>query len=107
MFIPVPPAESAHVGLPAGPGLNVPSVHFQALVLDGRLDHGNDVTPDELEQNAENLDAAGKYVTALLTLAQNGTRDQMIRHLTWFRDRLNAEAHNRHEEAKQQLAQSA
>jgi hypothetical protein len=107
MFIPVPPAEAAHVSLPKGPGLNVPSVLFRALVLDSHLDAGDDVTPDELERNAENLDAAAGYVDALITLAANGTRDQMLRHLIWFRDRLNAESHNRRTERRQQLARTA
>jgi hypothetical protein len=107
MFKLVPSAETAHKGFPAGPGLKVPSVQFHALGLDTRLDHGDDVTPDELEQNAENLAAAARYADALLTLARNGTRDQIIRHLEWFRDRLHAESHNRHEERKQQLVETA
>lgn len=107
MFKLIPPADHAHKGIPNGPGLSVPSVQFHAIGLDSKLDHGNDVTPEELEQNAENLAAAARYADALLILARNGTRDQMIRHLEWFRDRLHAESHNRHEERAQQLVETA
>ena len=107
MFKLIPSSENAHKSLPIGPGMRVPSVQFHALGLDSKLDHGNDVTPAELEQNAENLAAGARYIDSLLTLARNGTRGQMVRHLEWFRDRLHAESHNRLEERKQQLVETA
>jgi hypothetical protein len=104
MFKPIPAPETAHLGLPAGPGLRIPSVLFHALVLDSKLDAGDDADPETLELNQENLDAGARYIEALLTLAQNGTRDQMVRHLAWFRDRLRAQSFNRSEELREHNA---
>ncbi len=106
-FIPRPNHETAHAGLPIGAGMKVPTVHFAAIALTGKLDAGVDVEPAELEENAEALEAGARYADALLTIATNGTRDQMIRHLTWMRDNLRCDASYRRAELRQQSALTA
>ena len=73
----------SHVGLPPGPGLNVPRVMLAATHLSCFVECGDDADYESLATSQEGNLALANYADALIQLAELGTREQMIRHLQW------------------------